>query len=82
MIQLADLKQFLVTANKKEGCKDPYVITYNDFLGIISPRCRDFTELMVQRQTDLDLQRHEIGYIDTILDKSEREGTLGETMCR
>ena len=82
MVQLGDLKQFLVQANKKSGCKNPYDITYNDFLEIISPRCRDFTELMIQRQTDLDLQRHEVGYIDTILDKTQREGTLSDTMCR
>ena len=82
MIELEDLKQFLAKANKAGGCKSPYELTYNDFLELISPRCRDFTELMVQRQTDLDLQHHEAGYIDTILDRSRREGTLNDTMCR
>ena len=47
MIQLGDLQQFLVKANKTAGCKNPLDLTYNDFLEIISPRCRDFTELMI-----------------------------------
>ena len=31
------------------------VIKYLDFIALISPKNRDFTELMVQRQTDYDL---------------------------
>lgn len=34
---------------------DPLTIHYNDFLQLVAPMNKDFTELMLQRQQDLDL---------------------------
>ena len=52
-------------------------ITYEDFLALVSPRNRDFTELMMQRQADFDIQTHENAYISTMLDQ-----TIDGTKCR
>ena len=79
MIQLKDLEEFLTVVTKKQA---PFELTYDDFMKIISPKAKDFTELMIQRQTDLDLQSLQVSYIDSILDQNDKQGTLGETQCR
>ena len=61
MIELQDLEDFLTSTLKKEA---PFEITYDEFIQLIRPRAKDFAELMMQRQTDLDLQSLQVGYID------------------
>lgn len=74
MCSKADLEAFLTEFNRQRlvtmiPCphQRPGTLKYHDFLALISPKNRDFTELMLQRQTDIDLQHQENAYISEIL---------------
>ena len=100
MCSKADLESFLTEFNKQRlvqmiPCphQRPGTLKYHDFLALISPKNRDFTELMLQRQTDIDLQHQENTYITEILNQTKtmalngievESKTVAEsvTMCR
>lgn len=79
MCSKADFEAFLTEFNRQRlvnliPCphQRPGTMKYHDFLALISPKNRDFTELMLQRQTDIDIQHQENAYISTILDQTNR----------
>jgi hypothetical protein len=56
--------------------KEPLVMNYDDFLALMSPMNRDFTELMLQRQQDLDLQEQEASYIRESVLSNQKKGEV------
>lgn len=51
-------------------------MNYDDFLALVSPMNRDFTELMMQRQQDLDLQEREASYIKESVLSHQKKGEI------
>ena len=64
MCMKSDLQAFLAEFTKQrfaatipsDQLQGTDTLKYDDFIALISPKNRDFTELMLQRQADYELQ--------------------------
>ena len=73
------MKQRFAATIPSDQLQKTDTLKYDDFIALISPKNRDFTELMLQRQADYELQQHENAYISNILENQQKATLLSAT---